>query len=275
MTPRQHGITLGPAQETLLIPLYGRAKETAKRHAVLRDPQAVAMVDAIDYDFAKFGRGPSLLGSVLRGVVFDRWVRAFLAEHPGGTVVEIGAGLNTRYERLDNGHAQWVEFDLPDTMALRREFFADTPRRTMIDASAADEAWVSVVRDRPAPYFFVSEAVLIYLTGPDLRTALGLLRTHFPGSGLAMDTFSGLAVRNLHRHDALRTMRATLHWSCEDPREIDGWDVGLRWRESTRITAPDATVRRRLAPAMRLLLPVIDRLPMSGSYQLSRFDVVG
>lgn len=44
---------------------------------------------------------------MLRTVLFDRWVADFLAAHPDGTVVEIGTGLNTRYERLDNGRGRW------------------------------------------------------------------------------------------------------------------------------------------------------------------------
>ncbi len=46
---------------------------------------------------------------------------------PEGTVLEIGAGLKTRDERLDNGQASWV--DLTDSIALRRRSFTDTACR--------------------------------------------------------------------------------------------------------------------------------------------------
>jgi O-methyltransferase involved in polyketide biosynthesis len=36
---------------------------------------------------------------ILRTAIFDMWVRSFVAAHPNGTVVEIGTGLNTRFER--------------------------------------------------------------------------------------------------------------------------------------------------------------------------------
>jgi O-methyltransferase involved in polyketide biosynthesis len=38
-------------------------------------------------------------------------------------MVELGTGLNTRFERLDNGRVHWFDLDLPDVMALRRVFF--------------------------------------------------------------------------------------------------------------------------------------------------------
>lgn len=124
MTDR-HRITLGPAQETLLIPLYGRAVATRKRNPMAKDPRAVEIVEAINCDLAKFDGDRSPAGSVPRGLIFDHWVVGFLREHPGGTVIEIGAGLNTRFERLDNGACHWLELDLRDSMDLRRKLFEE------------------------------------------------------------------------------------------------------------------------------------------------------
>ncbi|MFD3335974.1 hypothetical protein ACFWV1_25470 [Streptomyces sp. NPDC058700] len=110
-----HGPFLGAVQETLLIPLYGRAVEHHKKDAALRDERAAEIVAALSYDFGRFNGLPSLVGTALRTVLFDRWVRAFLSTHPSGTNVEIGTGLNTRYERVDNGRARSL---LPQTRVL-------------------------------------------------------------------------------------------------------------------------------------------------------------
>jgi O-methyltransferase involved in polyketide biosynthesis len=48
---------LGHVQETLLIPLYARARGAARRHPVLHDERAVALVAGLEYDFSQFG-GP-------------------------------------------------------------------------------------------------------------------------------------------------------------------------------------------------------------------------
>ena len=81
----------------------------------------------IDYDFTRFDEaGRSMRVPVLRGKIFDHRVAGFLSDHPGGTVVELGAGLNPRFDRLDNGHCHWGDLDLPDSMEVRRRFFAPT-----------------------------------------------------------------------------------------------------------------------------------------------------
>jgi O-methyltransferase involved in polyketide biosynthesis len=92
---------LGHVQETLLIPPYARARDATRRHPVLHDERAAALVNSLEYDFSRFG-GPSLLGCVLRSAILDGWVRRFMTQHPAATVVELGSGLDTRFDRLDN-----------------------------------------------------------------------------------------------------------------------------------------------------------------------------
>jgi O-methyltransferase involved in polyketide biosynthesis len=122
MASRQ-SIQLGQVQESLLVPLYARAIDSLKKRPILKDPKAVEMVQSIDWDFRRFNQRRRVVGCTLRTAIFDEWVKDFLSRHPEGTVVEIGAGLNTRFERLDNGTVHWFDLDLPDTVELRRKFF--------------------------------------------------------------------------------------------------------------------------------------------------------
>jgi O-methyltransferase involved in polyketide biosynthesis len=142
---------LGVIQQTLFIPLTARARENAKKRPLVRDPKAAEILASVDFDLAKYGRGQGAFITVLRTAIFDSWVSDFLAEHPAGTVIEIGTGLNTRFERVDNGQVHWIDLDLPDTIELRRKFFADTERRRMIAASVLEEAWLPAVQDTPPP----------------------------------------------------------------------------------------------------------------------------
>jgi O-methyltransferase involved in polyketide biosynthesis len=262
-------VRLGTAQETLLIPLYGRAVETRKKRPLLRDPKAVEMVDSLDYDFSKFDGSRNLGGPVLRGMLFDGWVSEFLHENPGGTVVELGAGLNTRFERHDNGTCHWVDLDLPDSMALRRQFFEPSERRSLVAGSVTEPGWIETVRSHPAPYFFVAEAVLVYLAHPGSEEAIGFIHREFPGSKVAFDTWGKLIVDGQARLDALRQTSARLQWSCDDPRELEVW--GLRLLESRDIAHPQPTVRAALPLAYRLLLRFIGRSARAKAYRMNLF----
>jgi O-methyltransferase involved in polyketide biosynthesis len=249
----RHQARLGAVQETLFIPLAGRARETRKKRPVLRDPKAAEMVASIDYDAAKYGRGAGGLVTVLRSAIFDSWVRAFLDTHPAGTVVEIGTGLNTRFERVDNGAVHWLDLDLPDTIELRRSFFADTSRRRMVTASALDEAWLQLVAESPGPYFFVTEGVLVYLPEVGVTRTLARIAERFPGAFVALDTYSQRMYEQQHRLAAKRNI-ARWAWACDDPRSLER--LGLRMAESSTITRPPRALRRQLPARYRYLLPL-------------------
>jgi O-methyltransferase involved in polyketide biosynthesis len=125
-----------------LVPLYARALESQRRRPILEDRKAAQIVDSIEWDFRRFGQRWRVAGCALRSAIFDVWVRDFLQRHPEGTVVEIGAGLNTRFERLDNGTIHWYDLELPDMAELRRKFFSDSQRRSTLAASVLDPGWI-------------------------------------------------------------------------------------------------------------------------------------
>lgn len=266
-------VELGPVQETLLIPLLGRAEQTTKKRGMIHDPKAVEIVSQLDYDFDKWKGIPSLLGASIRTRIFDEEVKAFLQEHPDGTVVEIGAGLNTRYERLDNGKARWFELDLPDSMVLRRRFFEDTDRRTMLDASALETDWYDTVAAPGGSLCFVSEAVLIYLDAPDLEGMFRRQAACFPGAWFITDTICGAMVDNQHKHDAMSKMpqNSWFRWKCDDPATLSEW--GLKLQESMSFLDAPSDVVADMPTLFRLVTryaPWLLRRKIDG-YRINRF----
>jgi O-methyltransferase involved in polyketide biosynthesis len=246
---------LGPVQETLLIPLLARARETEKRRGLLRDPRAWAIVSDLDYDFGKWEGGRSLQGAMLRARMFDRYVEDFLDAHPGGTVVEIGCGLDTRFERVDNGRVRWFDLDLPDAIALRRHFFDDVRRRTMLSASVLDTAWMDEVAATGGPWMFVAEAVLIYLDAPKVQRAIVNIAGRFPGARIAFDTTGSRMVDTQDRHDAMRHLprESWFRWKCDEPREIESWGANLRLVSSKTFLDADRDLLDRLPLPLRLI----------------------
>jgi O-methyltransferase involved in polyketide biosynthesis len=269
----RQSIQLGQVQETMLVPLYLRAVESLRRHPILKDPKAVEMVESIDWDFQRFGQRPRVMACALRSAVFDEWVKAFLSRHPAGTVVEIGAGLNTRFERLDNGTVRWFDLDLPDAVELRRKFFTDSARRTTLVSSILDSGWMAAVRRSPGPYCFVAEAVFIYLTEQQVKAALAQIAGNFPSARIAFDTATLRATTRGNEDHARRGIAARFAWACEDPREIERWKIGWRLVESRFLTDVPDSLRSRLSWTTRAALRVLARLfpKVTEAYKLNLF----
>jgi len=252
----KHQVRLGAVQETLFIPLAARARETQRKHPVLRDPKAVELVQSIDYDAGKYSRGAGGLVTVLRTAIIDFWVRSFLAAHPAATVVEIGTGLNTRFERVDNGQVHWFDLDLPDVIELRRTFFADTERRRTVAASVLAEEWLPAVAQSRRPYFFVADGVLAYLPEEAVMAALARIAGQFPGALIALDTYPRQILDRQHRLAARKGIAARWAWACDDPRTLERF--GLEVVESASFTRPPRAMRSELPARYRYLMPLAD-----------------
>lgn len=115
---------LNPISETMLISLGYRAAEARRPDALFRDPRAQEIIDRLGIDQSRLGGRPfQQVFAMLRARQYDRWAQDFLARHPGALVVEIGCGLDARFERIDDGLVNWIDMDLPEVIALRRQFF--------------------------------------------------------------------------------------------------------------------------------------------------------
>jgi O-methyltransferase involved in polyketide biosynthesis len=237
---------LGAVQETMLVTLYGRALATRNGGGLLHDPRAVEIVQALDYNFRRFADESQVMGSVLRTRILDDVLRLFVVRFPRATVVEIGAGLNARFERVDNGLVRWVDVDLPDVMDLRRRFFAETARRTMLSASVLDPAWTGAVKRLGPPYVLIAEGVFGYLTEDEVRTALALIAHELPRATVAFDVPGGSAVATRKGRSVCPGLRARLRWTCEDPSQIEQWGLGYRLVESRSLSGASSPLEAPL-----------------------------
>ena len=221
------------AQETLLIPLWARAVESSRPNPILEDPKAVEIVASLDYDFSRFGAGGASVGCCLRARIIDGWIRKFLDEHPQGPVVEIGAGLDTRFERLDNGQVRWFDLDLPGAMEVRRRFFQETPRRSFFSGSVLEPDWIGpVAQAAHGPIALTAEGVLYYLSEAQVKQLFSTLADRFPGCLLAFDTYSPAALRYSNRCDLVGRTSGRLVWAIARPESIEAWDRRYKLVES-------------------------------------------
>ena len=218
--------------QTLLIPLCYRAVEARQPDALVRDPCAQEIIDRLGVDPAHLRWRPAQqFFAMLRARQFDRWTRAFLERHPQAVAVEIGCGLDARFERVDNGTAHWVDLDLPEVATLRRQFFTDSNRRLLLARSVFDLSWLDAIPAEGA-HLFLAEGVFPYFEEAQVRRVILALAGRFPGSELVVDVLSPFMVHTSAFMPSFRGYRARPRWGVSDPWELEDWGSGIRLLES-------------------------------------------
>jgi len=224
---------LTEAQATLLMPLWARAVESRREDPLLKDDEAERIVESLDFDFGRFeAKSVPVVDYCLRASVVDQVVQQFVDDHPTGTVVEVGVGLDTRFDRLDNAAARWFELDLPAVMQLRCRFFADNEQRTMMAGSLLDDCWMNrVVKESPAgPILFVAEGVFYFFQRLEIEGVMRRLADRFPLGEIVFDAQSPWFLMVSNWRHPLRDSR--LEFSLGSAVDVEQWDDRLRLKQA-------------------------------------------
>ncbi len=215
---------LTEAQATLLMPLWSRAVESRRDQPILCDHMAEEIVERLDFDFDVFQqKAVPAVDYCLRASVIDQLVLRFLEDNEESTVVELGVGLDTRSERLDNGRTTWIEFDLPNAMKIRQLFFEPTARRIMIGGSLLDLNWEDEIAQHcKGSILFIAEGVLYFFKQSKVQNILGQLADRFPSSELIFDAQSPWFLKLSNLRHPFGDSR--LDFSLANVRDIETWD---------------------------------------------------
>ncbi|KUI34325.1 methyltransferase [Mycobacterium sp. IS-1496] len=179
---------LSGISETALLTLNGRAHQARHPQAIIDDPMAIRLVDAIDVDFDKFGRKGQEMA--LRSLAFDRAALQYLGAHPSATVVALAEGLQTSFWRLSDARPdldfRWLTVDLDPVIALRERLLPPCDRITTLAQSALDFSWMDRV-DAANGVFITAEGLLMYLQPHESMRLITECAKRFPGGQMIFD----------------------------------------------------------------------------------------
>ncbi len=221
-------IKLGSVQKTLLLPLWGRAIETQKPKPLLVDNKAVSIMNSIPYDFTVIAENINPLtriGWVARSIYFDKKIKEFINVFPDSTIVNIGCGLDTTFDRVDNGKIHWYDLDLPDTIELRKKYISETDRCCFISKSVFDTSWYDAI-DKKSKVMFLIAGVLYYFDENEVKRLFKDFHAILPGLEIVLDYASERGIKLSNKvvlNKGGMDESAYLKWSANDIMEIEKW----------------------------------------------------
>ena len=228
-------ISLGDVETTALIPVAIKANESLRKNPRIRDEIAVEMIKKLGIDTKPFDKFMSHEGVIARTVMLDRMVKNFIAKNPSAVIVNIGAGFDNRFSRMDNGSIFWFDLDLPDSIELRKKVFSERERVSLLSGSVLEDTWCQAVNSEiektNSKVLFLAEGLFMYFTLEEISKLLSVLKTNFPGGTLIAEQNNPLMVKNQKYHDTVKNTNAVFKSGTWSGQEIADLCDGIRFVE--------------------------------------------
>ncbi len=226
-------LNLNNVQETLFLPLWGRAVESHKKKPLLYDDKALSIIRSIPYDFSVISKNISQLVQaawIARSIFFDKKIKEFISLYPNATVVNIGCGLDTTFSRVDNGKIMWFDLDLPETIELRRQFIEESERHKFIAESVFNQSWFDLIPNKKNLMFLIA-GVIYYFEEQEVKGLFNDFHNAFPCVELIFDysSIKGMKISNKKVIEkGGMSKSACLKWGIDNIYEIEKWGNYLK-----------------------------------------------
>ena len=238
---------LSPIEQTAFLTEYARALDSQWPRPILGDTLAHEVVGKIDYDFRDLGVQTSVVcQTALRAKMLDDRVRPFITEHPDAVVVDLGAGLDSGYYRVDPpSTVDWYSVDLPGITALRDQVLPAAPQSHSVPVSLLDAHWPDTIpADRPT--MLVADGLFAFLPEPAIVAIFRRISDHFASGELAFNDYgriglvSRLAIK-LYPQKMFKDVGSQFGYpGFKDAHHPETWNPRMRLVEEASLTdAPE------------------------------------
>lgn len=157
-------LNLTSVEETLFVPMRGRVYASKNFPQILNDKKTLEIAEKLPKNNMSNEKESqyTLMASAVRSMNMDRYISKFLDKNPNGTIICVGAGVETTFYRNDNGKAIWYEIDLEEVTSLRKKVFESNDRDIVLTYSMFDYNWMKEVKKSNEPYLIVASGLFYY-----------------------------------------------------------------------------------------------------------------
>ncbi|PAB56919.1 class I SAM-dependent methyltransferase [Anaeromicrobium sediminis] len=231
---QKHEVQLVGVPETMLIPLWAKAQETKREDSIIKDFKALEIIEQIDYDFSIFGSYDEFyktqVGVAARTKILDNLTKEYIENNPKGTIINMGAGLDTRPTRIDIKEANWYDIDLVEGINIRKKFIDETDQLKFIEKSLFDYQWIDLI-DKRDKVLFIAEGILMYFSMEQLQELFKKLADNFTNSHMIFEAMDPLAVGRAKRHESVKKLKTKAEFlsGFKSGKEVESFDDRLKF----------------------------------------------
>ncbi|TFF92258.1 MAG: class I SAM-dependent methyltransferase [Promethearchaeota archaeon] len=236
MNEKSNMITEGSIQETMLGPLWARATYSKLYPDLLNDQKAIQIIENVNYDFSEirdFLGEWRAVGLMIRARRFDEATQEYIKNHPYATVINIGAGLDTTFSRIDNEMIKMYNIDLPEVITYREELIEHNERNQNIGSSVFEKEWMDQIEyTKDKGIFFIAGGFLYYFEENKVSNFIDRLAEKYPNGEIIFDTVSSLAAKIVNKRAKKAESDLRFGMTIDDPHEqIPKWSDKIEIKE--------------------------------------------
>ncbi len=247
-------LDLKSVSETLWIPLFGKAIETRRKDGLIRDDKALEIANkavALNPELNKWWRALSRESQGLmiwRSLEIDSFVAEYIRSVERPVVVNLGAGLCTRYERMRklNSALIWVEIDLPPVKEAWKNFNEETDLHQYWTDSIFEDRWLDKIREiKSDNVLFIAEGLFMYFSKEQVKGILKKISSHIHHAHIVMEVYSKFALLRPHP-DVLRTGAKKFEnpWGVYTGKDFEKWSSAFKHYKDSYFLKNKKALRR-------------------------------
>lgn len=253
--------------KTLYIPLWGKAMMS--REGIFPDPWAEKIVEGCGFDFTKVDQSRKLaIMMAMRAAYFDRLASDFEKMNPGGIVLQLGVGLDSRAKRVNSG-LLWYDLDLPEVVAERKRFFPEEGSSHLIAAPALPTDWLADLPEADH-VLVIAEGLSMYLSEKDMRSLIAAFQQKWPHTLFVFDAYSKLAAKLSPLRNPINAVKVHIDFAMDDPAELITGMQGISCALNTGIITEEGLVRLKGRDRLRFSFM---RRPGNRLYRIFGYNV--
>ena len=239
---------LTEVSETALITLRSRVVESRKANPLLHDPMGEELFNKLRESLPDEVRSrvmdrkisPLLSRHIsLRARKYDLLCMEFLREYPGGLIVSLGAGFDTRFWRLGGKEVNYMELDLPAVIQAKKQLLEGRITYNLMEESVLEEKWIKeVMKIQSDHVLFVAEGLFMYLPREKFVQTLANMAGSFTASRIVMEVIAEKYTRGFRKKMVERKMRRGAgstagdyyQFGIKEAAEMESYHPGIKVR---------------------------------------------
>jgi len=172
---------------------------------------------------------------VRRVMAFDNAANRFIADNPKCTVINLACGFDTRFWRIENEKCRYIELDLPEVIAIKKEILKDNLAYELIGSSVLDTSWIDkVTKNGNTDFLLLAEGLFPWIPQQAAVSLFKEIGERFVRSQLVLDVVpekytQGIWQKLIRLHSRI-DMGLDVYWvfGIKHPQDIEAFGNGLK-----------------------------------------------